>query len=59
MSNLQSSLPQDMQIPNVTRIDISGNPLITYVVQAPTLTPEQRSWFVDHDVSRALLAERA
>jgi HAE1 family hydrophobic/amphiphilic exporter-1 len=56
MANLQSSLPQDMQIPNVTRIDISGNSLITYVVQAPTLTPEQRSWFVDNDVSRALLA---
>ncbi|CAN5533795.1 efflux RND transporter permease subunit [soil metagenome] len=56
MANLQSSLPQDMQIPNVTRIDISGNPLITYVVQAPNLTPEQRSWFVDNDVSRALLA---
>jgi HAE1 family hydrophobic/amphiphilic exporter-1 len=56
MANLQSSLPQDMQIPNVTRIDISGDALITYVVQAPTLTPEQRSWFVDHDVSRALLA---
>ena len=56
MANLQSSLPQDMQIPNVTRIDISGDDLITYVVQAPTLTPEQRSWFVDHDVSRALLA---
>jgi multidrug efflux pump subunit AcrB len=45
-----------MQEPNVTRIDISGDPLITYVVQAPTLTPEQRSWFVDNDVSRALLA---
>ena len=56
MANLQSALPQDMQIPNVTRIDISGDDLITYVVQAPTLTPEQRSWFVDHDVSRALLA---
>ena len=56
MANLQSSLPQDMQIPNVTRIDIAGDPLITYVVQAPTLTPEQRSWFVDNDVSRALLA---
>ena len=24
--------------------------------RAPTLTPEQRSWFVDNDVSRALLA---
>ncbi|WP_426014113.1 efflux RND transporter permease subunit [Caulobacter sp. DWR2-3-1b2] len=56
MANLQSALPQDMQIPNVTRIDISGNPLITYVVQAPNLTPEQRSWFVDNDVSRALLS---
>jgi len=55
MANLQGDLPQDMQIPNVTRIDISGDPLITYVVQAPTLTPEQRSWFVDNDVSRALL----
>ena len=56
MSNLRGSLPQDMQEPIVTRIDISGDPLITYVVKAPTLTPEQRSWFVDNDVSRALLA---
>ncbi|HJV43663.1 efflux RND transporter permease subunit [Caulobacter sp.] len=56
MSNLRGSLPQDMQEPIVTRVDISGDPLITYVVRAPTLTPEQRSWFVDNDVSRALLA---
>ncbi len=56
MSNLRGSLPQDMQEPIVTRIDVSGGPLITYVVKAPTLTPEQRSWFVDNDVSRALLA---
>jgi multidrug efflux pump subunit AcrB len=56
MSNLRGSLPQDMQEPIVTRVDISGDPLITYVVKAPTMTPEQRSWFVDNDVSRALLA---
>ncbi|USQ95140.1 efflux RND transporter permease subunit [Caulobacter sp. RL271] len=56
MSNLRGSLPQDMQEPIVTRVDISGDPLITYVVRAPTMTPEQRSWFVDNDVSRALLA---
>jgi HAE1 family hydrophobic/amphiphilic exporter-1 len=58
MSNLRGSLPQDMQEPIVTRVDISGDDLITYVVKAPTLTPEQRSWFVDNDVSRALLATR-
>ena len=56
MSNLRGSLPQDMQEPTVTRVDVSGGGLITYVVKAPTLTPEQRSWFVDNDVSRALLA---
>jgi len=56
MSGLRGDLPQDMQEPNVTRIDISGDPLITYVVKAPTLTPEQRSWFVDNEVSRTLLA---
>ena len=56
MSNLRGSLPQDMQEPIVTRIDTTGNGLITYVVRAPTLPPEQRSWFVDNDVSRALLA---
>ena len=56
MSNLRGSLPQDMQEPIVTRVDVSGGGLITYVVKAPTLTPEQRSWFVDNEVSRALLA---
>ncbi len=58
MSNLRGALPQDMQEPRVTRVDISGDDLITYVVKAPTLTPEQRSWFVDNDVSRTLLAIR-
>jgi len=56
MSNLRGALPQDMQEPIVNRIDVTGGGLITYVVKAPTLTPEQRSWFVDNDVSRALLA---
>ncbi len=56
MSNLRGSLPQDMQEPIVNRIDVTGGGLITYVVKAPTLTPEQRSWFVDNEVSRALLA---
>ncbi|WP_297512650.1 efflux RND transporter permease subunit [uncultured Caulobacter sp.] len=56
MSNLRGSLPQDMQEPIVNRVDVTGGGLITYVVRAPTLTPEQRSWFVDNEVSRALLA---
>jgi hydrophobe/amphiphile efflux-1 (HAE1) family protein len=56
MSGVRSQLPQDMQEPTVQRIDVSGDSLIDYVVSSPTMTPEQLSWFVDNDVSRALLA---
>ena len=56
MTGLRASLPQDMQEPAVQRIDITGDALITYVVRSPTMTPEQISWFIDNDVSRALLA---
>jgi hydrophobe/amphiphile efflux-1 (HAE1) family protein len=55
MSGLRADLPQDMQEPSVQRIDITGDALITWVVSSPTMTPEQISWFVDNDVSRALL----
>ena len=56
MTGLRSSLPQDMQEPAVQRIDITGDALITYVVRSPTMTPEQISWFIDNEMSRALLA---
>jgi len=56
MSGLMGSLPQDMQEPIVQRIDITGDPLITWVVRSGSMTPEQLSWFVDNEVSRALLA---
>ncbi|MDP1632421.1 MAG: efflux RND transporter permease subunit [Caulobacter sp.] len=56
MSGLRANLPQDMQEPSVRRIDITGDPLITWVVRSGSMTPEQLSWFVDNDISRALLA---
>lgn len=56
MSGLRGSLPQDMLEPSVQRIDITGDPLITWVVRSPTMTPEQISWFIDNEVSRELLA---
>ena len=56
MSGVRATLPQDMQEPTVQRIDITGDALITYVVRSPTMTPEQISWFIDNEMSRALLA---
>ena len=56
MSGLMGSLPQDMQEPIVQRIDITGDPLITWVVRSGSMSPEQLSWFVDNEVARDLLA---
>jgi HAE1 family hydrophobic/amphiphilic exporter-1 len=56
MSGLRADLPQDMQEPGVQRIDITGDALITWVVSSETMTPEEISWYVDNDISRALLA---
>ncbi len=58
MSGLRADLPQDMQEPSVQRIDITGDALITWVISSETMTPEEISWYVDNDISRALLAIR-
>ncbi|HEX5775452.1 MAG TPA: efflux RND transporter permease subunit [Caulobacteraceae bacterium] len=52
----RSLLPGDLPEPQVIRIDATGQPLITYVVRAPAMNPEQVSWFVDNDVAKTLLA---
>ncbi|HRD28441.1 MAG TPA: efflux RND transporter permease subunit [Caulobacter sp.] len=56
MGILRADLPQDMQEPTVKLWDITGDPLITYVVRSGSMSPEQLSWFVDNTVSRRLLA---
>ncbi|MDB5432259.1 MAG: acriflavine resistance protein [Caulobacter sp.] len=56
VASVRSSLPGDIPDPVVQRRESSGQPLIYYVVRAPQLNAEQRSWFVDHDVTKVLLA---
>lgn len=56
VASVRADLPQDIPEPIVQRIDISGQPLITYVVRSGSLNPEQLSWFVDNDISKRLLA---
>ena len=57
VSSVRSELPADAQEPVVQRIDVAtGGSLLTYVVRAPGLAPEELSWFVDNDVAKALLA---
>ncbi|MFZ1481607.1 MAG: efflux RND transporter permease subunit [Paracoccaceae bacterium] len=50
----RGDLPADVEAPTVSRIDVEGQAIMTFAVQAPAMTFEELSWFVDDTVKRAL-----
>ncbi|MGF7162788.1 HAE1 family hydrophobic/amphiphilic exporter-1 [Rhodoligotrophos appendicifer] len=55
ISSVQANLPAGATEPIITRVSATGNSVLTFAVEAPTLTPEQLSWYIDNDVAKALL----
>ncbi len=58
VSRVRADLPAAMRDPVITRVDLAASPILVYAVQSPRLDVEGLSWFVDNEVSRALMAER-
>jgi hydrophobe/amphiphile efflux-1 (HAE1) family protein len=54
IARIRSDLPRTIDEPIVQRIDIAGLPIVTYAARAPTLSPEELSWYVDDVVARDL-----
>jgi hydrophobe/amphiphile efflux-1 (HAE1) family protein len=54
IARIRSELPRTIEEPIVTRVQVEGLPIVTYVARAPTMTPAELSWFVDDTVVRAL-----
>ena len=50
-------LPREIDPPFVQRLEISSQPIITYAVSAPGMSPSGLSWFIDDTVARTLQAE--
>ena len=53
VTRIRTDLPQDIQEPVVSKVDIGGS-LMTYAVVAPAMAPDELSWFVDREVTRAM-----
>ena len=53
VTRIRMDLPQDIQEPIVTKVEIGGS-LLTYSVSAPNMSDADLSWFVDRDVARAV-----
>lgn len=56
VSEIRSSLPEGILEPQIRRLSTSGNTLAFFKVEAPDMTLEELSWFIDNTVARRLLA---
>jgi multidrug efflux pump subunit AcrB len=53
VSRIRSDLPQDIQEPVVSKVNIGGS-LMTYAVASNKRSTDELSWFVDRDINKAL-----
>jgi hydrophobic/amphiphilic exporter-1 (mainly G- bacteria), HAE1 family len=51
-------LPPGIDPPQVQRLEINSQPIVTYAVAAPNMSPSGLSWFIDDTVARTLQAEK-
>ena len=54
IDRIKADLPADVEAPNVTRIDVEGQAIMTFAVYAPNMTFEELSFFVDDTIKRGL-----
>jgi multidrug efflux pump subunit AcrB len=58
VSRIRSDLPGDLRDPQVTKIELSGMPILTYTVSSGRMDEEALSWFVDNSVTKSMLSVR-
>ena len=56
VTSTRSKLPQGALDPIVQRVDATGQAVLTFIVDAPTMAPDDLSWFIDNDIAKAALA---
>lgn len=54
IDRVRGDLPASVEEPIVTRVDVEGQAIMTFAVNAPDMTLEEASWFVDDTIKRAL-----
>ncbi|NWG74135.1 MAG: efflux RND transporter permease subunit, partial [Rubrivivax sp.] len=56
VSRVRADLPGDLRDPIVSKVELSGAPILTYTVASARLDDEALSWFVDDKVAKTMLA---
>ncbi len=58
VSRVRSDLPADLRDPVISKMELSGAPILTYTVASTRMDDEALSWFVDNTVTRSMLSVR-
>ena len=58
VTRIRADLPTDLRDPVITKMNLSGAPILTYTVSSSSMDDEALSWFVDNQVAKRLLAVR-
>jgi multidrug efflux pump subunit AcrB len=56
VDSAKADLPASMNTPTVSKVTAASSALLTYVIEADHKNEEELSWFVDHNVAKAMLA---
>ncbi|MBB4575932.1 multidrug efflux pump subunit AcrB [Rhizobium lentis] len=56
VDSVKGDLPAQMETPSVSKVTVQSSPLVTYAVRSTALNETELSWFVDNDLTRALLS---
>ena len=58
VQSVRSDLPSDVRAPIVSKMNLSGAPILAFTIRSSNMDDEALSWFVDNTISRALLGVR-
>nr|WP_315489750.1 efflux RND transporter permease subunit [uncultured Rhodoferax sp.] len=58
VQQVRSDLPGDLRDPIVSKMNLSGAPILAFTIRSNNMDDEALSWFVDNTISRALLGVR-
>ena len=54
ISQIRGDLPDGILQPNISRVDISGDPITFVAAETSDMSLEQLSWYIDNDVAKKL-----
>ncbi|HEX8049284.1 efflux RND transporter permease subunit [Rhizobium sp.] len=56
VDSVKADLPAQMETPSVTKDTVQSSALVTYAIRSTNLNETELSWFIDNDLTKALLS---